>query len=325
MSTIDINNSENEETTLLIDTTEPLFFVYDEEEQGLRLDVYLSQILEEVSRSYIQKLIKDGRVTVNEQTKNVKKHPLKKGDRVTIDIPKAEILQVEAENIDIEVIYEDDELIVVNKPQGMVVHPAPGNYTGTLVNALMYHCEGRLSSINGVIRPGIVHRIDKDTSGLLMVAKTDMAHRKLAEELKAYKSVREYLTLVVGHVKHDKGTINAPVGRSTSNRLKMAVTKDGREAITHYEVVKHYQGYTLVKCRLETGRTHQIRVHMQHLGYPIVGDPLYGHSGCKFKQSGQLLHARTLGFTHPKTGEFMTFEAPIPAYFERLIKLMKEE
>lgn len=297
-------------------------FIYDENEQ-IRLDIYLSQAVEGLSRSYIQKLIKDGNVSVNQQTKSVKKHLLKNGDLVKLIIPKPERLEAEPENIVIDVVFEDEQVIVVNKPQGMVVHPAPGNYSGTLVNALLFHCKGQLSGINGVARPGIVHRIDKDTSGLLMVAKTDLAHKQLAEELKAYKSERIYFALVNGVPKTLKGSIKTKMGRSTTNRLKMAVTKEGKEAITHYEVVKSYDKFSLVKCQLETGRTHQIRVHMQHMGHPIVGDPLYGRADCKIKHEGQLLHAASLGFTHPISGEFMKFTCELPPYFKKILESLE--
>lgn len=307
----------------------------DEQEEGLniafeydesiseRLDVYLSKNVESLSRSYIQKLIKEGRVEVNGSQNAVKKHLLKLGDQVRLQLPKPERLAAEAEHIPIEIVYEDDQLLIVNKPQGMVVHPAPGNYTGTLVNALLYHCKDQLSTINGIIRPGIVHRIDKNTSGLLMIAKTDIAHRALAEELKAYKSERIYYALVQGTFKTHKGSICTKMARSTVNRLKMAVTREGKDAITHYEVIKDFGNFSLVKCQLETGRTHQIRVHMQHIGHPIVGDPLYGPMQCKLKHEGQLLHAASLGLTHPITGEFMRFEAPLPDYFEKILKTLE--
>lgn len=316
------NVSSETDSENLIEANEAVGFIFDGE-PGLRLDVYLTQIVEGLSRSYIQKLIKEGRVTVNGKTKDVKKHQLKLGDAVELVLPPPERLSAEPENIPLDIVFEDDQVIVVNKPQGMVVHPAPGNYTGTLVNALLYHCKDQLSTINGVIRPGIVHRIDKDTSGLLMVAKTDLAHRKLAEELKAYKSERIYYALVCGEMKASSGTIETLIGRAPNNRLKMAVTRDGREAITHYEVVKHYHNYTLVKCQLETGRTHQIRVHMQHIGYPIVGDPLYGSPAAKLKHEGQLLHAASLGFTHPISGEFLRFTCDLPSYFQKLLNQLE--
>ncbi len=293
-------------------------FTYDDI-SSVRLDAYLSQAVEGLSRSYIQKLIKEGRVSVNGQINSVKKCLLKQNDLVRLVIPKPEHLAAEPENIPIEVIFEDEQVIVVNKPQGMVVHPAPGNYSGTLVNALLYHCKGQLSGINGVARPGIVHRIDKDTSGLLMVAKTDLAHRTLAEELKAYKSERIYYALVHGQLKTTQGTVRTNMGRSSSNRLKMAVTREGKEAITHYEVIRGFDKFALVKCQLETGRTHQIRVHMQHLGHPIVGDPLYGRADSKIKHEGQLLHAASLGFTHPVSGEFLKFTCDLPVYFKKIL------
>lgn len=306
------------------DLSEPIVFTYDGEE-GLRLDLYLSKAVEGLSRSYIQKLIKEGRVSIDGETKNVKKHMLKMGDVVSLKLPPPERLTAVAENLPIEVVFEDEQVIVVNKAQGMVVHPAPGNYSGTLVNALLYHCRDQLSTINGVIRPGIVHRIDKDTSGLLMIAKTDLAHQKLAEELKAYKSERIYYALVQGELKQPKGTIKTQVGRSPNNRLKMAVVREGREAVTHYEAEAYYHGFTLVRCQLETGRTHQIRVHMQHIGHPIVGDPLYGPLHCKIKHDGQLLHASSLGFTHPVTGEFLIFKSELPDYFKQIIEKLKGE
>lgn len=313
---------ENILSDALLEVEAPINFTFDDI-PSQRLDVYLSQIVEGISRSYVQKLIKDGRVSVNGKTNDVKKHQLKVGDEVQLTLPPPERLSAEPENIPLDVVYEDEQVIVINKPQGMVVHPAPGNYSGTLVNALMYHCKNQLSTINGVIRPGIVHRIDKDTSGLLMVAKTDLAHRKLAEELKAYKSERIYYALVCGEMKQAKGTIKTLIGRAPNNRLKMAVTKDGREAITHFEVAKYYHDYTLVKCQLETGRTHQIRVHFQHIGYPIVGDPLYGSASAKLKHNGQLLHAASLGFTHPISGEFMRFYSELPTYFQNIINKLE--
>lgn len=316
LENLDLEEDKIEETDIT--------FTY-EGESGIRLDLYLSQITEGMSRSYIQKLIKEGHVSVNEKTKDVKKHLLKAGDQVKLTLPPPERLTAEPENIPLEVVFEDEHVIVVNKKQGMVVHPAPGNYSGTLVNALMYHCKDQLSTINGVIRPGIVHRIDKDTSGLLMIAKSDLSHQKLAAELKAYKSERIYFALVQGEMKNASGTIKTLMGRSPNNRLKMAVTKEGREAITHYEAVKYFHGYTLVKCTLETGRTHQIRVHMQHLGYPIVGDPLYGPVHSKIKHEGQLLHASSLGFTHPLSGEFLTFKSELPDYFKKIIEKLEGE
>lgn len=294
-------------------------FIVDDEENGKRLDLFLSDLLDGYSRSYIQSLIKDGYIEINGKAIDVKKHKLNKGDEVIINIPEPEALKVEAQDIPIEILYEDDDVIVVNKPQGLVVHPAPGNYDGTLVNALLYHCKS-LSSINGVIRPGIVHRIDKDTSGLLMIAKNNNSHNHLAAQLKDHSSTRSYLAIVHGRINEEGGTVNAPIARSPKDRLKMAVVLGGREAVTHFEVVRRFKHYTLVRCNLETGRTHQIRVHMAYIKHPLLGDPLYGPKTSKIKYEGQLLHAETLGFVHPTTGEYMEFKSELPEYFLNIIK-----
>ncbi|WP_394886366.1 RluA family pseudouridine synthase [Clostridium butyricum] len=295
----------------------------DEQDEGLRIDKYLSNIFKDKSRSFIQGLIEKENVKVN--SKSLKSnYKLKKADEIEIMIPEPEILSVEAENIPIDIVYEDEDVIVVNKAQGMVVHPAPGNYNGTLVNALLYHCKD-LSSINGVIRPGIVHRIDKDTSGILVIAKNDDAHNKLSEQLKDHSMKREYYALIEGRIKNNDGTIDKPLGRCKKDRLKIGIIEDGKRAVTHYEVVERYNGYTLVKCVLETGRTHQIRVHMASIGFPLVGDPLYGFKRQKFKLEGQVLHARTLGFIHPRTGEYMEFTSELPQYFCDLINKLKNE
>ena len=295
----------------------------DEQDEGLRIDKYLSNIFKDKSRSFIQGLIEKENVKVN--SKSLKSnYKLKKADEIEIMIPEPEILSVEAENIPIDIVYEDEDVIVVNKAQGMVVHPAPGNYNGTLVNALLYHCKD-LSSINGVIRPGIVHRIDKDTSGILVIAKNDDAHNKLSEQLKDHSMKREYYALIEGRPKNNDGTIDKPLGRCKKDRLKIGIIEDGKRAVTHYEVVERYNGYTLVKCVLETGRTHQIRVHMASIGFPLVGDPLYGFKRQKFKLEGQVLHARTLGFIHPRTGEYMEFTSELPQYFCDLINKLKNE
>lgn len=295
----------------------------DEQDEGLRIDKYLSNIFKDKSRSFIQGLIEKENVKVN--SKSLKSnYKLKKADEIEIMIPEPEILSVEAENITIDIVYEDEDVIVVNKAQGMVVHPAPGNYNGTLVNALLYHCKD-LSSINGVIRPGIVHRIDKDTSGILVIAKNDDAHNKLSEQLKDHSMKREYYALIEGRLKNNDGTIDKPLGRCKKDRLKIGIIEDGKRAVTHYEVVERYNGYTLVKCVLETGRTHQIRVHMASIGFPLVGDPLYGFKRQKFKLEGQVLHARTLGFIHPRTGEYMEFTSELPQYFCDLINKLKNE
>ncbi|TCO78969.1 ribosomal large subunit pseudouridine synthase D [Marinisporobacter balticus] len=300
------------------------FFVDDMDEEK-RLDLYLSDALADMSRSFIQKLIEKGKIKINGKPIKIKKHKIKANDVIEIEIPEPERLKIEAENIPVEIIYEDDDLLVVNKPQGMVVHPAPGNYQGTLVNALMYHCKN-LSSINGVIRPGIVHRIDKDTSGLLMVAKNDQAHKCLAEQLKEHSINRKYIALVYGNIKEEKGTIQAPIGRDPNNRLKMAVVeRNSKDAITHFRVLKRFKGYTLIEAKLETGRTHQIRVHMTYINHPLVGDPVYGPSKQKFRLKGQMLHAKTLGFRHPAKGTFMEFQADLPDYFTKLIKMLEDK
>ena len=255
-------------------------------------------------------------MTVNGKTEKAK-YKVKSGDVIRLEEPETKTLELRPENIPLDIVYEDDDVIVINKPQGMVVHPAPGHDDHTLVNALLYHCP--LSTINGTFRPGIVHRIDKDTSGLLMVAKNDKAHRFLAEQLKDKTNIREYVALVHGRIAEDEGTINAPIGRSLKDRKKQAVVKDGRNAVTHFEVLKRYRDYTLVKCILETGRTHQIRVHMKYIGHPLVGDPLYGPKKT-IKGNGQFLHAGKLGFVHPTTGKLLIFEAPLPKIFQECLE-----
>lgn len=280
-----------------------------------RIDKQLGHHFKQFSRSQLQRWIENGHVTVNGQVVKPK-YKLAAGDQITIKPEKPKKINLEPENIPLDIVYEDDDVIVVNKPQGMVVHPAPGHPDHTLVNALLYHSP--LSTINGEFRPGIVHRIDKDTSGLLMVAKNDMAHRSLAAQLKAKTNEREYVALVHGVIKEDRGTIDAPLGRSRKDRKKQAVVADGRHAVTHFKVLKRYRHYTLVSCRLETGRTHQIRVHMKYIGHPLAGDPLYGPRKT-LPGHGQYLHARLLGFKHPRTGKQMTFTAPLPDYFRRML------
>ena len=280
-----------------------------------RIDKQLGHHFKQFSRSQIQRWIEDGHVKVNDQPVKPK-YKLAVGDVVTIEPEKPKKIDLVPENIPLDIVYEDDDVIVVNKPQGMVVHPAPGHPDHTLVNALLYHSP--LSTINGEFRPGIVHRIDKDTSGLLMVAKNDMAHRSLAAQLKAKTNEREYVALVHGVIKEDRGTIDAPLGRSPKDRKKQAVVADGRHAVTHFKVLKRYQHYTLVSCRLETGRTHQIRVHMKYIGHPLAGDPLYGPRKT-LPGNGQYLHARLLGFKHPRTGKQLTFTAPLPSYFQKML------
>ena len=302
---------------------EKTLLVVDEKNEGLRIDKYLADIFEDKSRSFIQGLIEKENVKVNNKIPK-SNYKLKKSDEIEIIIPEPEILKVEAENIPIDIVYEDEDVIVVNKPQGMVVHPAPGNYNGTLVNALLYHCKD-LSSINGVIRPGIVHRIDKDTSGILVVAKNDESHNKLSLQLKDHSMKREYYALIEGRLKNDSGTIDKPLGRCKKDRLKIGIVEDGKRAVTHYEVIERYNGYTLIKCILETGRTHQIRVHMASIGFPLVGDPLYGFKRQKFKLEGQVLHAKTLGFIHPTSGKYMEFTSELPKYFSDLLNKLRNE
>ena len=294
----------------------------DAENIGERIDKFISDSAEEISRSYAAKLCTDGLVTVNGKALG-KNYKIKGGEEISADIPEPEELSLVPENIPLDIVYEDDDVIVINKPQGMVVHPAAGNESGTLVNALLYHCGESLSAINGVIRPGIVHRIDKDTSGLLVAAKNNEAHLKLSEQLKERKALRKYNALVNGNIKEDFGTVNKPIGRSPSDRKKMAIVQGGREAVTHYSVLERFGRYTLIECVLETGRTHQIRVHMASLGHSIVGDKVYGVKKERFNLNGQLLHARTIGFVHPKTGEMMEFSAPLPDYFEAVLEKLR--
>lgn len=296
-------------------------FIIDENSVNCRLDVYLSQEFEDKSRSYIQKLVDEGNITVNGKNKK-SNYKLKIDDKITINLPELEELVIQPENIELDILYEDSDLIVINKNQGMVVHPAPGNYTGTLVNALVYHCKD-LSGINGVARPGIVHRIDKDTSGILVIAKNDNAHKKLAEQLKEHSMKREYVALVEGIIKEESGMVDKPLGRHPKERIKMAIVSGGKRAVTHYEVVERFERNTLVKCILETGRTHQIRVHMSYIGHPLVGDPIYGYKKQKFSLNGQMLHAKKLGFIHPTTEKYMEFESEIPDYFIDVLKKLR--
>lgn len=300
---------------------EKIFIEILENEENERIDKLLATKIEGLSRSFIQGLFEDEKVKVNGKLAK-SKYKVKAQDNIELDIPEPEELKVEAENIPLNIIYEDMDVAVVNKPQGMVVHPAPGNYNGTMVNALLYHCKD-LSGINGVIRPGIVHRIDKDTSGVLVVAKNDAAHNNLAAQFKAHTIKREYYALVEGRIKKEKGTIDAPIGRHVNDRLKFAVVKEGKRAVTHYEVLEVYGGYSLVKCQLETGRTHQIRVHMGFIGHPLVGDTVYGLKKQKMIVQGQVLHAKTLGFIHPSTGEYIEFNSDLPQYFENILNKLR--
>ena len=287
-----------------------------------RIDAYIAEQLE-LTRSHAAHLLEQGNVTVGGKTVG-KSQKVKAGDSVTVIIPDPVPLEAEAQDIPLEIVYEDSELLVVNKPKGMVVHPASGNYSGTLVNALLYHCRDNLSGINGVMRPGILHRIDKDTSGLLLVAKTDEAHVCLAEQIKEHTLTREYETVVYGAVKSDKGTINAPIGRHPVKRKQMAVVQENsKEAITHYEVIERLNGFTHIRCRLETGRTHQIRVHMSYIGHAVAGDAVYGPKKVITELCGQCLHARKIGFIHPKTHKYMEFTSDLPEYFTGFIKKHK--
>ncbi len=290
---------------------------------GERLDKYISENTEDISRSYAAVLSKNGAITCGDK-KLDKNYKLKGGEIIEIELPKPQLQEVEAEDIPLDIVYEDDNLLVINKPQGMVVHPAPGNYSGTLVNALLHHCKNSLSAINGVIRPGIVHRIDKETSGLLVVAKDNQSHIELSAQIKSKKALRSYWALVNGKV-NKSGTVNAPIARHPKDRKKMAVVKGGREAVTHYNVLEEFDSYTLLECVLETGRTHQIRVHMAHIGHSIVGDKTYGQKKEKFNLEGQLLHAKTLGFDHPITGKEMQFTSEIPQYFQNILEILRKK
>lgn len=292
------------------------------DDEGKRIDAFLAEQLEGVTRSWLQKLIESGNVEVEGREKLAKNYKLRAGDMMTVELPEPETLDVVAEDIPIDIVYEDEHLLVVNKPAGMVVHPAVGNFTGTLVNAVMFHCGGQLSSINGVIRPGIVHRIDKDTSGLLVVAKTDAAHRGLAEQFAVHSIKRAYRAVVYNNIKEDDGRIETYIGRNPKDRLKMAVVgaDKGRIAVTNYHVIERSGKFTYVECRLETGRTHQIRVHMAYKGHPLLGDPLYGPRKGMTGVNGQVLHAKELGFVHPVTGAYMEFDSALPEAFVKAMK-----
>ena len=299
-------------------------FYIDEENQSTRIDSVLSLLLAETSRSFIQKLIEDGGVVLNGEPMTSKKYKVKAGDCVELTIPEPQQLVIEPEDIPLDIVYEDDDVLVVNKPKGMVVHPAAGNYSGTLVNAIMFHCADRLSSINGIVRPGIVHRIDKDTSGLLMIAKNNKAHESLSAQLARHSITRRYKALVYNNFNEDEETADAPIGRDPKNRLRQAVTQqNSKRAVTHWKVVERFGKYTLIEARLETGRTHQIRVHMAYIKHPLVGDPLYGPSKQAIAADGQLLHAEVLGFVHPTTGEYMEFTSPLPEDFQMILERLR--
>lgn len=290
-----------------------------------RLDKYLAELLPDLSRSHIQKLIKNENITVNGSSVKAN-YKLTIGNQINVHIPEPEVLDIQPEDIPLDILYEDEDILIVNKPKGMVVHPAPGHASGTLVNAIMFHCKDHLSGINGVLRPGIVHRIDMNTTGSLLICKNDKSHHFLAEQLKEHSITRKYHAIVHGNLKEDEGTINAPIGRHPTDRKKMSTkAPNGRSAVTHYRVLERFADYTYIECQLETGRTHQIRVHMSSIGHPILGDNVYGPAKCPFKLEGQTLHAKILGIVHPTTLEYMEFDAPLPEYFENLIiKLRKK-
>ena len=298
-------------------------FSVNSSDAGKRLDKFIAENIPDVTRSSVVNLIESDNVLVNGKKQN-KNYKLRINDTVSVDIPEPVEYEAKAENIPLDIVYEDSDLLVVNKPKGMVVHPAAGNYEGTLVNALLYHCKDDLSGINGVMRPGIVHRIDKNTSGLLIVAKNDKAHKHLAEQIKEHSFTREYEAVVWGNIKDDTGTVNAPIGRHPIDRKKMTVTeRNSKNAVTHFEVLERLNGYTYIKCRLETGRTHQIRVHMAYLGHPVSGDDVYGVKKEKVNFEGQCLHARKIGFIHPSSGEYMEFTSPLPEYFTKWLNTLR--
>lgn len=293
------------------------------EMEGERIDKCISNYLESLSRSYIQKIIKDGKAYVNDAVVKAN-YKVKVDDKVQFEIPDCEEPDIPPQDIPLDILYEDKDILIVNKPKDMVVHPAPGHYEGTLVNAIMFHCKDELSGINGVLRPGIVHRIDKDTTGSIIICKNDEAHRKIAQQLKEHSITRKYRAIVYGRIMEEEGTVNAPIGRHPTDRKKMAINeKNGKPAVTHYKVLERFNKYTYIECQLETGRTHQIRVHMTSIGHPLLGDEVYGNAKCPFKLEGQTLHAMTIGFIHPTTGEYVEYEAPLPEYFEHLLQILR--
>lgn len=295
------------------------------EQEDERIDKCISNYMENLSRSYIQKIIKDGNVFVNDRAVKAN-YRVKTEDNIRFILPDSIEPDIPAQNIPLDILYEDQDILIVNKPKNMVVHPAPGHYEGTLVNAIMYHCKGELSGINGVMRPGIVHRIDKDTTGSLIVCKNDSSHNAIAELLKTHDITRKYRAIVYGNIVEEKGTVNTPIGRHPNDRKKMAINeKNGKCAVTHYRVLERFGKYTYIECQLETGRTHQIRVHMASIGHPLLGDEVYSGRKSPFKLEGQVLHAMTIGFKHPGNGEYMEFEAPLPEYFERLLSVLRSK
>ncbi len=301
---------------------EELRFVVTEEWEEERIDKCINSLVDSLSRSYIQKLIKDGQVFVNGNSVKAN-YRIKSDDEIVFQIPESVEPDIEPEDIPLDILYEDEDILIVNKPKGMVVHPAAGHYSGTLVNAVMYHCKGQLSGINGVMRPGIVHRIDRDTTGSIIVCKNDYAHNSIAEQLKEHSITRRYRAICNGVLKEDEYTIHKPIGRHPVDRKKMAVNeKNGKDAVTHVKVLKRFEKYTYIECELETGRTHQIRVHMASIGHPLLGDEVYGPAKAAFKLEGQTLHAMTLGVVHPKSGEYLEVNAPLPEYFEHLLNVL---
>lgn len=300
-------------------------FIISSDDAGIRIDKFLSEHIEEISRSQIATLIDDRKVSVNSKPIS-KSYKLSLSDIVSVTVPEPVELEAIPENIPLDIVYEDDDIIVVNKPKGMVVHPAAGNFTGTLVNALLYHCQGNLSGINGVLRPGIVHRIDKNTSGLLVVAKSDIAHKSLSEQIKDHSMTREYRAVIYGHLKDEEGSVDAPIGRSSIDRKRMCVTdKNSKNAVTHYKVKEDFKEFSYISCVLETGRTHQIRVHMSYIGHPLAGDDVYGPKKIITELSGQCLHAIKLGFIHPVSGEYMEFTSDLPEYFEKFLNKIRNK
>lgn len=300
------------------------YYTITEEQEGQRIDQFLAGEMKEQSRSYIQKLIKEGRVLLNDREAKASSR-LRADDQILMCIPPLKELEVLPESMELDILYEDEDVILINKPKDMVVHPCPGRYSGTLVNGLLAHCKDHLSGINGVLRPGIVHRIDKDTTGVLVVCKTDLAHRSLAEQLKEHSITRRYEAIVYHNFSEERGTVDAPIGRSPVDRKKMAVEyKNGKHAVTHYRVLSHLNHqFNHIECRLETGRTHQIRVHMASIRHPLLGDQIYGPKNGMAGLHGQCLHAKILGFVHPRTGEYMEFEAPLPEYFQKLLDTLQ--
>ena len=297
------------------------------EEDGTddRIDKFLAEQCEELSRSFLQKLLKSGEVSVNGQAVKAS-FRLSEGDLIVFEVPEAAKPEILPEPFPLDILYEDEDVILVNKPKGMVVHPAAGHYSGTLVNALMYHCRDSLSGINGVLRPGIVHRIDMDTTGVIIACKNDVSHRSIADQLKEHSITRRYQAIVHGRLKTDEGTVDAPIGRNPQDRKKMSINeRNGKPAVTHYHVLNRFRDYTHIECRLETGRTHQIRVHMASIGHPLLGDAVYGPARCPYRLEGQTLHAGVLGFVHPRSGKYMEFSAPLPEYFEKLLRTLPRE